>query len=89
VASCPPAGSSGPSSPSPALVDVMTAADARVRLDGLVAEHRAAITAGLEGNTAYMADLETDLAASNALYVGLAVTEIATLRGLLGDRNEG
>ena len=34
-------------------------------------------------NELYMADLETDIAASRAAYVALAVTEIASLRGQL------
>jgi hypothetical protein len=36
-----------------------------------------------------MTDLHNDIAASRALYVGLAVTEIAVLRGQLGDRQFG
>ena len=36
-----------------------------------------------------MTDLENDIEASRALYVGLAVTEIATLRAQLGGPQVG
>ena len=61
----------------------MTATDARQQLQRLQAERLDAVDAGLAGNELYMADLETDIAASRAAYVALAVTEIATLRGQL------
>jgi len=62
----------------------MTASDARTRLRRLQAERLDAVEAGLGQNALYMADLHHDIAASRALYVGIAVTEIATLRGQLG-----
>jgi hypothetical protein len=34
-------------------------------------------------------DLDIDIAASRSAFVGLAVTEIATLRGELGGRDQG
>jgi hypothetical protein len=61
----------------------MTATDARTRLHRLQAERLDAVEAGLGENTLYMTDLENDIAASHALYVGLAVTEIASLRAQL------
>ena len=61
----------------------MTATDARTRLHRLQAERLDAVEAGLGENNLYMTDLENDIAASEALYVGLAVTEIASLRAQL------
>lgn len=62
----------------------MTAYDVRLRLGRLAAERLEAIEAGLGGNAAYMRELEQDLSAARASYVGLAVTEMATLRAQLG-----
>ena len=42
-----------------------------------------AIDAGLGANATYMRELEDDLIAARAAYVGLAVTTIASLRGAL------
>jgi hypothetical protein len=61
----------------------MTANDVRTQLGRLVAERLDAIDAGLGDNAAYMHELEQDLNAARGAYVGLAVTEIATLRGQL------
>jgi hypothetical protein len=61
----------------------MTATEARSQLHRLEAERLDAVDAGLGGNALYMNDLHNDIAASRALYVGLAVTEIAVLRGQL------
>ncbi len=63
---------------------VTTAGDARARLRRLQAERIDAAEAGLGHNALYMVALENDIAASRAVYVGLAVTEIATLRAQLG-----
>jgi hypothetical protein len=62
----------------------MSAADIRLRLERLAVERIDAVEAGLGRNAAYMRDLEVDVAAYRAAYVGQAVTEIATLRGQLG-----
>ena len=62
----------------------MTAYEVRLRLGRLATERLAAIEAGLGRNAVYMRELEQDLHAARASYVGLAVTEIATLRGQLG-----
>jgi hypothetical protein len=67
----------------------MTATDAREQLQRLQAERLDAVEAGLAGNALYMADLETDIAASRAAYVALAVTEIATLRAQLSGPQRG
>lgn len=61
----------------------MTAHDVRLRLGRLAAERLDAIDAGLGDNAVYMRELDADLSAARASYVGLAVTEIATLRGQL------
>ena len=67
----------------------MTAHDVRLRLGRLAAERLDAIEAGLGGNATYMRELEQDLKAARASYVGLAVTEIATLRGQLSGAQNG
>jgi hypothetical protein len=67
----------------------MTATDARNRLHRLQAERLDAVEAGLGDNALYMGDLQNDIAASRALYVGLAVTEIASLRAQLGGPQVG
>ena len=68
----------------------MTAAmDALTQLRRLEAERLDAVEAGLGGNVLYMTDLENDIEASRATYVGLAVTEIATLRAQLGGPQVG
>ena len=67
----------------------MTATDARNRLHRLQAERLDAVEAGLGDNALYMADLESDIAESYSAYVGLAVTEIATLRAQLSGPQVG
>ena len=49
----------------------------------LVDERRCALAAGLADNARYMRDLDAELEAANAAYVGFAVTEIASLRARL------
>jgi len=61
----------------------MTATDARTQLQRLQAERLDAVEAGLGDNALYMNDLQNDIEASRSLYIGLAVTEIAVLRGQL------
>jgi hypothetical protein len=68
---------------------VRTSAEARSRMRRLQAERLDAIDAGLGDNALYMVSLERDIEASRALLVGLAVTEIATLRGQLGGPQVG
>jgi hypothetical protein len=67
----------------------MTATDARTELQRLEAERLEATRMGLDANATYMDDLTRDIAASRAAYVGLAVTEIATLRAQLGGPQVG
>jgi hypothetical protein len=67
----------------------MTATDARTQLQRLQAERLDAVEAGLGDNALYMNDLQNDIEASRALYIGLAVTEIAVLRGQLSGPQVG
>ena len=67
----------------------MTATAARSRLHRLEAERLDAIDAGLGENAVYMDDLQDELAASRVAYIGLAVTEIATLRAQLAGPQVG
>ncbi len=67
----------------------MTASDMRVQLDRLVQERREAANGDLRDNSLYMDDLEADLAAAHSAYVGLAVTEIASLRSELSGPQQG
>ena len=64
-------------------------AELRKRLQLLLAERALAAVEGLSSNALFMADLEDDITATRAAYVGAAVTEIATLRGVLGGRQHG
>jgi hypothetical protein len=75
-----------PARPTEAL---MTAIDARLELQRLQAERIDATDAGLRDNALYMADLDTEIDAMRAAYVGLAVTEIASLRAELSGRQFG
>ena len=45
--------------------------------------------AEMMGDADLAGDLDIDIAASAAAFVGLAVTEIATLRGEIGGRDQG
>ncbi len=67
----------------------MTAAEVRVQLGELAAERGVAIAAGLGDNALYMRDLDAEIGAVRSAYVGLAVTEIATLRAELGGAQYG
>jgi hypothetical protein len=61
----------------------MPAADVGRHLAKLEAERALALDTGVVEITAYMADLEGEIAFCRELYVGSAVTEIATLRAQL------
>jgi hypothetical protein len=61
----------------------MPAIELKIRLNELEAERLLAASEGLAANTAYMADLEDEIAEVSDAYVGAAVTEIAMLRGEL------
>src|SRR4051812_17808638 len=69
--------------------DLPSPAHARQVLDELRAERATALGAGLAHNVIYMDELEADLEAAREAYVGLAVSEIATLRGELFGRQVG
>jgi hypothetical protein len=59
------------------------------RLRLLYAERALAEREGLTSNPRYMEDLEQEISGCRDAYVGAAVTEIAILRGMLGDRLSG
>ena len=63
---------------------IETAAEALNRLRDLRFELAIAEPAGLLEDASYMTDIRADISASEELYVGLAVTEIASLRAELG-----
>jgi hypothetical protein len=63
--------------------DAMTTLELRSYLADLMAERSLAHLSGLAGVDSYMADLDQELESCRELYVGLAVTEIATLRAEL------
>jgi hypothetical protein len=62
----------------------MHATEVRQHLMLLNEERALAHEAGLDLDAAYMADLEEEITAYRAAYVGAAVTEIAMLRARLG-----
>jgi len=61
----------------------MTTTELRTQLLALEAERAAAVAWGLADIPAYREDLETEIEARKAAYVGAAVTEIASLRSAL------
>jgi hypothetical protein len=67
----------------------MTAVDARTQLRRLEVERLDAVELGLGANAVYMTSLKTDIACSRMAYVGLVVTEIATLRAQLSGAQVG
>lgn len=67
----------------------MFATDMHIHLKSLQAERALASIEGLAGESAYMADLDEEIAATQSAYVGAAVTEIAGLRGQLWGKQHG
>jgi hypothetical protein len=67
----------------------MFATRMHLHLKSLQAERALASIEGLASNSAYMADLDQEIAATRSAYVGAAVTEIATLRGQLSGPQVG
>ena len=61
----------------------MFAIEMQSQLRELESERALASIEGLQSNSAYMADLDGQIAATRNAYVGAAVTEIATLRAEL------
>jgi hypothetical protein len=70
--------------PSPDTTETQTALSALRHLEVLQEERALATLTGLIHDADYVADLDDDISASTHAYVGLAVTEIATLRAELG-----
>jgi hypothetical protein len=70
----------------PFTVPTTTAADELEYLWNLRAQRA---LASLAGDADLVGDLEIDIEASADAFVGLAVTEIATLRGEIGGRDRG
>ena len=64
-------------------IDPDARTELHIRLKELLAERLLASSEGLAANTAYMADLEQEIAEVRAAYVTAAVTEIAARRGEL------
>jgi hypothetical protein len=67
----------------------MSAIEMQLHLNDLQAERARAFIEGLEGNAAYMADLDEEIVTTRHAYVGAAVTEIATLRAELFGSQRG
>jgi hypothetical protein len=70
----------------PFTIPTTTAADELEYLWNLRAQRA---LASLAGDADLVGDLEIDIRASADAFVGLAVTEIATLRGEIGGRDRG
>jgi hypothetical protein len=62
---------------------IPSAVEVSEHLQLLLAERALAQVEGLGGNALYMADLDDEISATRAAYVGAAVTDIATLRARL------
>jgi hypothetical protein len=71
---------------SPFTIPNTTAADERAYLTSLYTDRAIAVAMG---DAELAEDIDIDIAASRSAYVGLAVTEIATLRGEIGGRDQG
>jgi hypothetical protein len=61
----------------------MSTTELHTQLSALRAERAAASLVGLDGHTAYLADLERETEATHRAFVGAAVTEIASFRAAL------
>lgn len=70
----------------PFTIPTTSAADELAYLNSLRSDRA---LAELMGDEELVVDLEIDIAASAQAFVGLAVTEIATLRGEIGGRDQG
>jgi hypothetical protein len=69
--------------------DLAPAGTVRQHLEVLEAERATATLAGLTSNAEYMQDLLSEIEGYRIAYVGIAVTEIASLRGELHGRLQG
>ena len=70
----------------PFTIPTTHAADELAHLTSLRSDRAIAIAMG---DTELAEDTDIDIAASAAAFIGLAVTEIATLRGEIGGRAQG
>ena len=68
---------------------IETAAEAKLYLDDLRFELGIAGPAGMLDNAGYVDDLHDDIEASTQVFIGLAVTEIASLRAELDGTLQG
>jgi hypothetical protein len=68
---------------------MMSSAEIRAHLLDLAHERTVAERVGLTTNETYMANLDEEIAAYRLALVGVAVTEIAVLRGELFGRDFG
>ena len=73
----------------PAHLPTISATDLVEHLRLLYIERALAQIEGLATDTAYIADLEEEIATCRSAYVGAAVTDIACLRGRLSGRLNG
>jgi hypothetical protein len=67
----------------------MSAIEMQTHLQELEAERALALIEGLGDSSAYMADLDDEIAATRHAYITAAVTEIAVLRADLSGPMEG
>jgi hypothetical protein len=67
----------------------MSAIEMQIQLQELQTERALASIEGLQGDSAYMADLDDEIAMVRHAYVAAAVTEIATLRAELSGPQQG
>ena len=67
----------------------MIATEMHNHLHELQAERALARIEGLASDSAYMADLDQEIATTHSAYVGAAVTEIASLRAQLSGPQTG
>jgi hypothetical protein len=67
----------------------MSPIEARTHLNELLAERALASVHGLAANTAYMTDLDQEIAVTRDFYVAAAVIEIAGLRAELSGPQVG
>jgi hypothetical protein len=70
----------------PFTIPTTSAADERAYLISLHTDRALAVAMGDEE---LAEDIDIDIAASKDAFVGLAVTEIASLRGVIGGRDQG
>lgn len=67
----------------------MSAIEMHGHLRQLHAERALALIEGLDSSSAYMADLDEEIAATRHAYVGAAVVEIASMRAQLSGPQVG